>query len=76
MPPPPQLFYSNDNSPVNSFFDYMFPIVDRLVRLKILSSCSSSCFVFLVDSHRQLREKKHLIIMIVIPIDHRAFRIH
>ncbi len=32
LPPSPQLVYSNNNSPVNSFLDYMYPIVDRLVR--------------------------------------------
>ncbi len=37
LPPPPQLAYSNNNSPVNSFMDYMHPIVDRLVRFRFFS---------------------------------------
>jgi hypothetical protein len=32
LPPPPQLLYSNNNSPENSFLDYMNPVIDRLVR--------------------------------------------
>ncbi|CAF2713356.1 unnamed protein product [Rotaria sp. Silwood2] len=32
MPPPPQLVYSNNNSPMNSFLDYTYPVVDRLSR--------------------------------------------
>ncbi len=32
LPPPPQLIYSNNNSPVNSFREYIYPIVDRIVR--------------------------------------------
>jgi hypothetical protein len=71
FPPPPQLVYSNNNSPVNSFLDYMYPVIDRLVR-----------FDFLLYSSIDFHSRKHLpviiywIIIILIPIEHREFKMH
>jgi len=48
LPPPPQLVYSSNNSPVNSFFDYMHPVVDRLVRIDLCFFDNIRLFVFIL----------------------------
>ncbi len=35
-PPPPQVVPSENNSPIHSFGDYVYPTIGRLVRLIIL----------------------------------------
>ncbi len=35
LPPPPQLVPSQNNSPLHSFGDYLYPTIERLVRILI-----------------------------------------
>ncbi len=35
LPPPPQLVSSENNSPIHSFGDYVYPTIERLVRFCI-----------------------------------------
>jgi hypothetical protein len=72
LPPPPQLLYSNNNSPENSFLDYMYPVIDRLVRNFFFLTIMIYLFF---NSRQHLPVTNYLIILICIQIEQHIFPI-